>query len=103
MRFVSLITLLLMASLLFGCGPSVTTKSVKETTPQDQIKSALQQVANTGQVDSGLMVVREQLEAMKSTDEAKAQALLQDLDQLEALANRPQQARAKAQEMLGKL
>lgn len=103
MRFVPFATVVLMASLVLGCGPRETKKAVQQAPPQDQVRSTLQQVAETGVVDSGLMVVREQLEAMKSTDAAKAEGLLQDLDQLEGMANQPEQAKTKAQEMLGKL
>jgi hypothetical protein len=53
-------------------------------------------------VDSGLMVVREELEKMQSTDAAKAQELLKDLEELESMSS-PDQVRNKAKAMLGKL
>ena len=78
-------------------------KSVKPLAPQDEIRSALEHVAQTGEIDSGLVIVREKLEAMKETDAAKAGELLQDLSQLEKMTTQPAQAKAKAQEMLKKL
>ncbi len=95
--------LVLLVVCLAGCGSGETTMSVEEAPAEDQIRSALQSVADTGMVDSGLMVVREKLEEMKETDAAKAEALLKDLDQLESLRRNPAQARAKAQEMIQKL
>ncbi|GAB4136489.1 MAG: hypothetical protein Kow0040_22550 [Thermogutta sp.] len=93
----------LLLTALIGCGPSTPSTKVETPDPNQEVRSALQQVADTGVVDSGLMVVRERLEAMKETDAAKAQTLLQDLSQLESMTGNPNQAKAKAQEMLGKL
>ncbi|GAB6185536.1 hypothetical protein [Thermopirellula anaerolimosa] len=93
----------LLLTALIGCGPSTPSTKVEAPDPNQEVRSALQQVADTGVVDSGLMVVRERLEAMKETDAAKAQTLLQDLSQLESMTGNPNQAKAKAQEMLGKL
>ena len=59
-------------------------------------------MVESGVVDSGLMVVREELEKMQSTDAAKAQELLKDLDELESMSS-PDQVRNKAKAMLGKL
>ncbi|MGQ9821332.1 MAG: hypothetical protein ACUVQK_05680 [Thermogutta sp.] len=88
---------------MLGCGQQTPSQSVQPPDPNQEIRSALQQVADSGVVDSGLMVVRERLEAMQKTDAAKAQTLLQDLSQLESMTGNPNQAKAKAQEMLGKL
>lgn len=93
----------LLFTVLIGCGQSTPATKVEPPDPNQEIRSALQQVADSGVVDSGLIVVRERLEAMRQTDAAKAQALLQDLSQLEAMTGNPNQAKAKAKEMLGKL
>ncbi len=94
---------LLLTTVFMGCGQSTPATKVQPPDPNQEIRSALQQVAETGVVDSGLMVVRERLETMRETDAAKAQALLQDLSQLESMTGNPNQAKAKAAEMLGKL
>ncbi len=88
---------------LVGCSNGTPSQSVAPPDPNQEIRSALQQLAETGTIDSGLMVVRERLEAMRETDAAKAQTLLQDLSQLESMAGNPGQAKAKAQEMIKKL
>lgn len=101
MRFARFFLVLGLVALL-GCGPQETTQRVEEPSGQDQVKSALENVAESGQIDSGLMIVRDELEAMKATDAAKAEELLSDLDALQALTD-PAQAKAKAQEMIDKL
>ncbi|NMC21257.1 MAG: hypothetical protein GYA33_12660 [Thermogutta sp.] len=93
----------LLLTVFLGCGSGTPSANVQPPDPQQEIRSVLQQVAETGVLDSGLMLVRERLEAMRETDPAKAQALLQDLSQLESMTGNPNQAKAKAQEMLGKL
>ncbi len=94
--------LLLVAGMLvaLGCGREETQTVAP---PQSQIKPTLESVAQTGTIDSGLITVREELEAMKTTDAAKAETLLKDLDELEKMSGNPAGAKAKAQEMLGKL
>ena len=101
MWFARLLLVLGMVALV-GCGPKETTEQVEEPASQDQVKSALENVVETGEVDSGLMTAREQLEAMQATDAAKAEELLKDLDALESLRD-PAQIKAKAKEMVDKL
>lgn len=91
---------LLVIAAAIGCGPSDTSVPAQQAAPVDQVKSALQNVADTGVIDSGIMTVREQIEAMKATDSAKAEELLTDLDALEKLSG--DAAKKKATEMLGK-
>lgn len=100
MRFIAFLLVLGMVAVL-GCQASETTTTVEEP-GQEQIKPALEAVAQSGVIDSSLMVVREEAEAMKATDAAKAEELLKDLDELEALSD-PEQIKAKAKEMAGKL
>jgi hypothetical protein len=99
MSLVRASVLLLAIALLAGCGGG----SVPVTPPQPpQAKTMLLEVAAHGQINSGIMAVRENLEQMKATDPNKAQTLLRDLDQLERM-NSPQQIKAKAKEMADKL
>lgn len=85
---------------LLGCNDG---SQIKVKPPgAEQIKPALEDVAKNGQLHSGLMVVRDELEKMKATDAAKAGALLKDLDELQSLKD-TEKAKAKAKEMLGKL
>ncbi len=93
--------LVLGALAVIGCGGGETSTSV-EPPGQEQIKPALETVAETGVIDSGLMTVREEAEAMKETDAAKADELLKDLDELESLSD-PAEVKAKAQQMIDKL
>ncbi len=93
--------LLLSVVAVIGCAESGPTPTQNAMPASDQAKSALQSVADTGQVDSGLVIVRDQLESMKATDSAKAEELLKDLDELEKLSG--DAAKKKATEMIGKL
>ena len=92
------VLMLLLVVCLIGCGPSETTKKVEPPAAQDQIKMALQNVAETGEIDSGLMVVSDKLEEMKATDAAKAEELLKDLADLEKSSG--EAAKKKATEMV---
>lgn len=85
---------------MLGCGNGETVQSV--TPPTNQAKQVLESVAQTGILDSGMVIVQEELEAMKATDAAKAEALLKDLDQLQKMSDAPR-IKAKAKEMAGKL
>lgn len=58
-------------------------------------------VANSGQIDSGIIAARNALEKWRTTDAAKAEELLKDLDALERLTG--QAAKKKALEMIGNL
>ena len=101
MNFARIMTLLV-ALTLIGCGgPTETTKKVTPPSAQEQIKMALQNVVDSGEIDSGLMTVRDKLAEMKATDAAKAEELLKDLDELEKTSG--EAAKTKATEMLGKL
>jgi hypothetical protein len=53
-------------------------------------------------MDSSVMLIQEQLEAMKETDSAKATELLADLEALMPLKN-ADEIKAKAQAMIDKL
>ncbi len=100
MRFVCVL-MLLVAVCLVGCGPAETTQKVGPPDAQAEIKMALQSVADSGEIDSGLMMVGEQLESLKATDAAKAEELQKDLDELQGLSG--DAAKKKAAEMIGKL
>ena len=86
-------------SVVLGCGSGERVQSVEP--PKNQSKAVLESVAQTGTLDSGIMVVKEELEKMKATDAAKAEGLLNDLGQLEKM-NNPAQIKAKAKEMAAK-
>lgn len=97
---------MLLASLIagvVGCG-SVSDSPTAVTAPPstESIKAALTDVAQTGQLGSGGMTLEQEIENLRASDAAKADALKKDYDQLKGMTN-PAQAKAKAQEMLGKL
>jgi hypothetical protein len=98
-------SLVLMSLFLMGCGGGPAPVAVQPpATPAaaEAAKSALQTVADTGELGSGLETLRTALEELKQSDSEKATALLADLDALEASSS-PDAAKSKAKEMLGKL
>lgn len=94
-----LIALSLLAFL--GCGEPAP-KPMQVQGPVEQVKSALEYVGNTGTIDSGIVAIREQLEILKQTDAAKADALLKDLADLETTKDAGQ-IKSKAKAMAAKL
>jgi len=49
-----------------------------------QLRALLETYAKTGELDSGVVAVREQIDALRATDAAKADALAAELAKLEA-------------------
>jgi hypothetical protein len=84
-----------------GCGPTDTVVEVEEVVVP--AKAMLEDVAETGELGSASMEIRDALEGMKvEGDAAKADALLKELDELDALSD-PNQIKKKASSMAGQL
>lgn len=100
MRILRVWWALLLAMVCTGCGSS------KPVAPPpsgpSMVKSILQDLANTGQINSGIEELQRQLEAMKATDPGKATALLADYKELRSLS-KPQAIKTKAKAMIDKL
>jgi len=92
--------LVLSLAAAIGCSSGETTQRVAP--PKDQSRAVLEAIAQSGIVDSGVMTVKEELEKLKATDPAKADALLNDLADLQKPGS-PDRIKAKAKEMLAKL
>jgi hypothetical protein len=103
MRIVLLMWCLVCCGLASGCGygtVDVQTESVQPASAS--AKTMLENIAQSGEVTSDAMSIEEELEKLKSTDEAKATALLEDLKALRGMSN-SQQIKQKAKEMADKL
>ena len=87
-----------------GCSSQPAPVRVEQTsTPAaDKAKAVLQDVANSGELGSGLEELRMALDELKQSDAAKAEALLQDLQKLESSGG-GDAAKSQAQQMLDKL
>lgn len=92
--------ILLLALVLAGCGSS--SKPVAPPPAPTMVKSILQDLATHGEMNSGVEELERQLEAMKATDPAKANALLADYKELRSLRN-SQAIKTKAKAMIDKL
>ncbi len=102
MQLVKYCAILSLSFCLLGCGDATPSVTVEPPSATQQIKDAFDQVAASGEVDSGLVTAREQLEALKETDAAKAAELLKDLDELQAMKDATA-IKKKASEMAAKL
>ncbi len=105
MNFLRMLLLCTVVAMLgCGSGPGSDSEAVTPPTvqPADQAKAVLENVAQTGELGSGIGELRPLFEQIKATDAAKGDALLSDLTALESSTS-PDAAKAKAKEMLGKL
>ena len=103
MRFVRILPVLI-ALAGVGCSSQPAPVAVQQTTTPaaDKAKAVLQDVANSGELGSGLEELKMALEELKQSDAAKAEELLQDLQKLESSGG-GDAAKSQAEQMLGKL
>jgi len=66
------------------------------------VRSGLDGVAQTGQLDSGMMSVQDGIEKLSSTDSEKAEKVRKGVEELKKLPD-PESRKAKAKEILGQL
>lgn len=92
---------LLAAALLIGCGGEQPT-AVAPNPAAAEIRMALTGVADTGQLDSGIVIVQAQIERLKEDDPGKASEIQPLYDELKE-AKSPTDAKRLANEILGKL
>lgn len=92
---------MLMIAVLVGCGSRGSGVKVEPPSPQAVVKAILEDTAAQGKITAD-ETLREKLEAMKQTDQATANELLADYNQLIKLSN-AQAIAAKAQQMAAKL
>ena len=89
-------------ALVIGCGERAVQVDPNQVTPEQQVKSALQAAAETGQTGSEMTLLEELIPQIKAKDAAKGEQLQQDYTEL-MNANDPAKVKAKAQEMISKL
>lgn len=87
---------------LAGCSGTVSDTPVEVEQKEVPAKAMLESVAESGELGSGAMEIRDALEGMKAAGDPKADELLKDLDELEATSN-PAQIKQKAAAMAAKL
>lgn len=103
MRLTGLCLLLLGSVAFLGCGTATdTTQKVTPPSATSQIKSTLETYAQSGELDSGMMVVEEEAEKLKESDPAKAETLIKGIEELKSL-NDPAKIKAKAKELADSL
>lgn len=86
-----------------GCGQRGRTPiRVEVPPPVTQLRSLLETYAKTGELDSGVIAIREQIDVLRATDAAKADALAAELPKLES-SKGAAAVKKQAEAMLGKL
>ncbi len=88
-------------ALSVGCG-SDESVAVQEPAATAVIKSSLEHLAQTGVVDSGIMVLEENIAKLQESDAAKAAELSADFAKLKS-ASGPAAVKSQATAMLQKL
>jgi len=102
LRFLGLLFLLLAVA---GCGESIKSVPISPGAPPaavDSAKAVLNDLANTGEMGSGMETLKQSLEQIKQGDAAKGDALLADFEALSAETD-AEKIKAKAKEMADKL
>ncbi len=95
----------LVLAVAVGCGDGRETHFDEGTivaTHTEKVRTWLEGVAQTGQLDSGAAIMRDEIAAMEEEGHTNTDALLADFEQLEQSRN-PAAVRAKASEMLEKI
>ena len=95
----------LAAMFAIGCGDGRETHFDEGTivaTHTENVRGWLEGLANSGQLDSGADIMRDEITAMKDEGVTNTDALLADFDQLVKMQS-PAAIKAKAAEMLKKL
>ncbi len=95
--------LVLSVAMIGGCaGPEDTKVEVQSSTIVDSLKKSLEGMAKTGNTGSALTSLESDINGIKTTDKAKGEALHADFRRLQ-VASKPDEIKAIAKEMLGKL
>ena len=97
---IGMIFSLLLVAFLTGC--SNEPAPVTQTQGPPPVKAALEHIANTGEMGSGMMEVENGLNELKKTDAAKADKLLKEFADLQA-AKDPETVKSKAKAMADQL
>lgn len=97
---IGMICALLLAGFLVGCSNEPAPVATPAGPPP--VKAALEQIATTGEMGSGMMEVENGLNELKKTDAAKADKLLKEFAELQS-AQDPAEVKAKAKAMADQL
>jgi len=99
--FVACVLVVAMAS--GGCGRRGPAPIRVEVPPAvTQLRALLEGYATSGELDSGIVAIREQIDVLRGTDAAKADALAAELPKLES-SKGAAAVKKQAEAMLGKL
>lgn len=97
-----LLSLLLISVALTGCGPSTSSVPVTPPPTVEEIKQGLKSIAETGQLDSGIVFVEQKIDELKTQDAAKAEAIAPIFQSLKT-AKSPADAKKHAKAILEQL
>jgi hypothetical protein len=89
-------------ALSVGCTSGTESVPVQEPAATDVIRSGLNHLAQTGEIDSGIVALEESIQKLQESDPAKASELMTDLGKLKS-ASSPSAVKSQASAMLQKL
>lgn len=99
-------TLMIFAVLGFICGCSGGDHAVKvepaKVAPTQSLKAGLNDIAQSGELGSGVETLDEEVEKLRATDAAKADELAKEMETLKSL-NNPAKIKAQAKKMADSL
>ena len=98
----ALLCCLIALTFCLGCGPSTQSTTVEPPKPVEEIKATLKGYADSGQLDSGIVILEEEIAKLKETDAALASTLEEDLAKLQSASGRSA-VKKQAEAMLEKL
>jgi hypothetical protein len=97
MKRLGLWVALSVVALVIGCSQTGSSSAKKGPAPSSSsAKSALEDVAKTGQMTSGTQAVGNYINSLRATDSAKAEALDKDFKEMGKLTGDAMKAKAKA-------
>lgn len=100
MKIARIIVVAIMCVMALGCNPGPKTEEV--TPMANPAKRALEGIAQSGEMTSGMVEVEGELANLKQTDPAKGEKLMKEYDELKVMSD-PAQIKAKAKAMADQL
>ncbi|NLS94175.1 MAG: hypothetical protein GXX96_18600 [Planctomycetaceae bacterium] len=103
MHLLKYLTVVAVLGLVWGCGGDPTVK-VEQTSvsPEQTLKAGLEEVAQSGELGSGVETLQEAVEKLQASDAAKGDAMAKELETLKSLSD-PAAIKTQAKKMADQL
>lgn len=98
----ALLCCLVALTFCLGCGPSTQSTSVEPPKPTEEIKATLQGYAASGELDSGIVILEEEIAKVKESDPTLGATLEEELGKLKSASGKSA-VKKQAEAMIEKL